>query len=97
MFIMTGVFVIFHFIIIMIEIKSNIRLAWRCVSCNLIQRVWNKYKYFGLISYSVPKPVFATKKTQFRQQQQHVPEEVLSPQHEELVKYIHECKLFLSR
>lgn len=50
--------------------------------------------------FSVPKPVFQSKKSgQYLRSQSYnqPPEEVLSPQHEELIKYIHQCKSPWSR
>jgi hypothetical protein len=52
-----------------------------------------------LIIFSVPKPVFQTSRKTLNyikshQQQQQQQTEVLSPQHEELVKYMYECKWF---
>lgn len=46
---------------------------------------------------SIPKPVFQTTRKSLsylknQQQQHHQNHEILSPQHEELVKYMNECK-----
>lgn len=42
--------------------------------------------------YSVPRPVFQTTKKSYISNKQ-TEEEVITPQHEEIVNYIHECKL----
>lgn len=41
---------------------------------------------------SVPRPVFQTTKKSYINNKQ-TEEEVITPQHEEIVNYIHECKL----
>lgn len=46
--------------------------------------------YISIFLISVPKPVFQTKK--IYSHPKIIEEEVLTPQHEEIIKYINDCK-----